>query len=469
LTAVVSTIVAVRFPFGRYHATPWGRNVNEGEPEWPPSPWRLLRALYANAALHLPDVPSTEVLALLADLSGPPSFALPPYTVAHTRHYFPVRDHQRSVDRKTTKTLDAFVAMRRDDVLHVRWDTELDVGQRSLLASLCEATGYLGRAESRVEMRLCDDDPEVEAWLREDRDAKPTVRVLTPAEPLDVDALLTSPAEWRERLQLVPTGTRWCEYARPEPLRATPPSRLPAKRGHLVTAVRFAIHGVAPGVTESIAVGDLVRRTMMSAFGRAHDRAASPLLAGKSADGSPLADGHRHAHYLSFAADGGRRVDTVVIWAPAGFTDDELEVMTRQYVLRTRPGLGSLGGQVLAPQVWGPVTDVAPEIVGPARVWRSATPMMPERHRTKREPFDQHLASEVRRQCTYRGLPAPVSVEMTGGSWLRFRRHRISEPLERARRAHGLRIRFADAVDGPIALGAMSHFGLGLFVPMRGR
>ena len=32
----------VRFPAGRYHATPWGNHVNEGQIEWPPSPWRVL-------------------------------------------------------------------------------------------------------------------------------------------------------------------------------------------------------------------------------------------------------------------------------------------------------------------------------------------------------------------------------------------------------------------------------------------
>ena len=39
--------VGLKFPAGRFHATPWGRHVNEGAPEWPPSPWRLLRALLA--------------------------------------------------------------------------------------------------------------------------------------------------------------------------------------------------------------------------------------------------------------------------------------------------------------------------------------------------------------------------------------------------------------------------------------
>ena len=46
----------LRFPGRRYHATPWGHHVNEGLIEWPPSPWRLLRALLATgyAKCHWP-------------------------------------------------------------------------------------------------------------------------------------------------------------------------------------------------------------------------------------------------------------------------------------------------------------------------------------------------------------------------------------------------------------------------------
>ena len=36
------------FPAGRYHATPWGRHVNEADVAWPPEPWRILRALLAS-------------------------------------------------------------------------------------------------------------------------------------------------------------------------------------------------------------------------------------------------------------------------------------------------------------------------------------------------------------------------------------------------------------------------------------
>ena len=42
--------LAIRFVAGRYHATPWGRHVNEADVAWPPEPWRLLRAFVAQSA-----------------------------------------------------------------------------------------------------------------------------------------------------------------------------------------------------------------------------------------------------------------------------------------------------------------------------------------------------------------------------------------------------------------------------------
>src|SRR5882672_12660335 len=41
-------IIAQTFPLGRFHATRWNQNPFEDRfGEWPPSPWRLLRALLA--------------------------------------------------------------------------------------------------------------------------------------------------------------------------------------------------------------------------------------------------------------------------------------------------------------------------------------------------------------------------------------------------------------------------------------
>src|SRR5947207_6679134 len=80
--------VALTFPAGRFHATPWGHHVNEGLPEWPPSPWRLLRALVAVWKRKLSGLSQDLVEQVLTALgSQPPAFHLPPATLAHTRHY----------------------------------------------------------------------------------------------------------------------------------------------------------------------------------------------------------------------------------------------------------------------------------------------------------------------------------------------------------------------------------------------
>jgi CRISPR-associated protein Csb2 len=69
-------VVELRFLTGRYHATPWGRNVNEGATEWPPSPYRLVRALIDIWKRKRPQWPVEKVEPLLAALASDPSSTL---------------------------------------------------------------------------------------------------------------------------------------------------------------------------------------------------------------------------------------------------------------------------------------------------------------------------------------------------------------------------------------------------------
>ncbi|HXG68117.1 MAG TPA: type I-U CRISPR-associated protein Csb2, partial [Blastocatellia bacterium] len=80
--------VRLRFLAGRFHATPWGRHVNEGAVEWPPSSWRFLRALTATYyRAHQGAISHQQLTRILTELSTPPVFHLPPAATAHTRHY----------------------------------------------------------------------------------------------------------------------------------------------------------------------------------------------------------------------------------------------------------------------------------------------------------------------------------------------------------------------------------------------
>src|SRR5690606_17351313 len=83
--------VELTFPAGRYHATPWGAHVNEGLIEWPPSPWRVLRALVACWHRKALGEVRREVMAEIAHCLADslPQYDLPAGWRSHTRHYMP--------------------------------------------------------------------------------------------------------------------------------------------------------------------------------------------------------------------------------------------------------------------------------------------------------------------------------------------------------------------------------------------
>jgi CRISPR-associated protein Csb2 len=158
------TLLAFEMVGRRYHATPWGSHVNEGLVEWPPSPWRLLRALVATGFGRLGwtavEGSARELLHLLGSVL--PSYWLPEASSAHTRHYMPIGGG------KTTKVLDTFVRLPDgDQTIWVRYPTGLPDASRELLRKLAASLGYLGRAESWVVGRLVESGEEapLSGWI----------------------------------------------------------------------------------------------------------------------------------------------------------------------------------------------------------------------------------------------------------------------------------------------------------------
>ena len=163
----MSVALAFRFPSRRYHATPFGHHVNEGLIEWPPSPWRLLRALisvgHTSGAWYGPELPR-EIRSLVEKLAAElPHYHLPPAVGAHSRHYMPtgVLDTKWKVE-KTTLVFDTWARIDKQAELVAIWPTaQLDAAELSLLDLLVGRLNYLGRSESWVEGRVLGDrDPE---------------------------------------------------------------------------------------------------------------------------------------------------------------------------------------------------------------------------------------------------------------------------------------------------------------------
>jgi CRISPR-associated protein Csb2 len=512
-----------RFPTGRYHATPWGSHVNEGLVEWPPSPWRVLRALVAVgfARAGWTEVPPTA-RALLAKLAGSlPTMHLPPASAAHTRHYMP------PYSGNTSKVFDTF-AYVGDGTLGMTWDVVVTPDEERLLDVLLGAMPYLGRAESWVEASRAASVPEglepcvasescpgpglervallapeppasYEAWRVQAVDRERTKRLgdlaakaaekgkappkalakkdLAQVEELfpgdAVDALLADTKALQALGWSQPPGTRVVGYWRPsDALRA--PAQAPSftKARTLPTTALLALASDTKNGEALPSMSDALWRleAIHDALVRLSDRdghGPSPAFTG-SQGGEPLR-GHRHATLVPLTLDRrAGRLDHVLVHAPMGFDEEARSALMRlsktyaknlPAIFVTLAGLGH-------PE---DLSKTVPSLRA-SRVFRSVTPFVAPRF-VKARGKDS-MAEQVQAELERRGLPRAAIVELLPGGLTMFRKFRKArrDPDRAPPTAHGvgLRLRFADALQGPIALGYASHFGLGSFEPEDG-
>lgn len=519
--------IALRFPAGRFHATPWGHHVNEGLPEWPPSPWRLLRAVVATWKRKLAREPlvGNHVEAVLTKLAdAPPCFALPPATLGHSRHYMP----RNSTDpNERTKVFDGFVAVDPEQEVVFHWaDGSLTPEEHQALSLLLSQLGYFGRAESWCSARLLTefDAGKVNCQPGANATGDEAVRVLgldavnwkgpwafktrTPPDPpwnlLAETADLHAPNEkWSD-----PPGSRWWTYARPADCFATKAhARRPRPAGDQTqfTVARFIVD-VAEGkrplplFTDAIPFAEAARAAVMGCYqrllhrreyGTAHkpyqEEFHSETFSGKLATGEYLKS-HGHAFYLPTAEGRDRtRIDHLTVYAPDGFTRDEVAALDGVRSLRFREA----DYRLLLTGLGTPENFTCPLFVA-SDTWVSITPFIATRHlrqrgtrRDNRAFFDpEGLAAFVRanlienwgqRDDLKQKSPEPPEVvpihdPLTAGTMafrpLQFRRGRSRPGDDGWSRAFGaFRLKFSTPVVGPICLGYACHFGLGLFVP----
>ena len=510
--------IALTLVAGRYHATPWGHHANEGQVEWPPTPWRLARALASVAYQRRPDGPGQTTRDLLVRLaSTPPQFRLPPATVAHLRHYMPLAaaDKKRGVE-KTTKVLDAFAAVDRhsDATILVHWpDLELTDADRADLEELCTALGYLGRAESWVDARVVEQPPDridahpVEggaaagavpvallaseadfgAWLaglkRGGRPPKGTPQSRWDA--LTIDSLVLHAQKWSKA-----PGLRAQAYTVTRRLVPPPPRRRPVPADRPRVAV-YALHNrVLPRIEDALVLGELTHRALVARSD------GLPIFTGRNADETPM-KGHRHARYLPLSR-GGRGVDTLLVTCRDGFDPEAVAALTGLTSLPrtdgrgsrddgdrwalTLVGLGTPGDFAHAHDRAGQVGLVA---LASGTEWVTATPFVAPRHPKKRRgevvrdgvldqvwrAWERHLA----RLAEDTGEPAPTVLDVDFDG-LRREGLRWAGRFQRERRrgggcrgpghGHALRVRLSAPITGPVSLGYAAHFGLGVFIPV---
>jgi CRISPR-associated protein Csb2 len=389
--------MVLRFPGGRYHATPGGHHVNEGVIEWPPSPWRLLRALIAcgyatQQWIEMPAAGRRLVQALSAVL---PEFRLPPAAMGHSRHYMPMARFKDGRE-ETSLVLDAFADVGAG-ALWVRWPVALDAESQALFDVLVANLGYLGRSESWVLGETVDDaapiprggvavpcvegqpagprfeqvalsapeHPDVYAgWraaavdagvaaLGHPAGAKPKAAMqkkfdeVRSAYPEDlVDCLQRDSAWWQKHQWSRAPGLRTVLYWREAgSLQVGPPAPARSVSEQRVDMMLLALTtpsgsmSALPAVARTLPQAELLHRALVSRLG--YGGAPCPELVGRDDTGEPL-HGHAHAHVLPIDLDGDGRIDHTVVFAAMGLgarAQRAIRDLRRTY---TKGGVGEL-------------------------------------------------------------------------------------------------------------------------------
>ncbi|MEN6486165.1 MAG: type I-U CRISPR-associated protein Csb2 [Syntrophobacteraceae bacterium] len=490
-------IIEFRFPAGRYHATPWGRNVNEGEVEWPPSPYRLARAIIDIWKRRRPEWSETRVRPLLEAFSGTPRFCLPLATTAHTRSYLSTNGLNNPLNKQLI--FDAFVIVGRDEKLLVGLETALDASALGDLNELLSEMNYLGRSESWVEARAYEGDTDIK-WncTPSTVDFDPggsTVGLACLRGPTDYAELSHRPEkiEWNgKKLKKTGKACSWVEAVCMDTKRlldegwSAPPALLWSQylraknvttasipsfnqEARVIRCARYALTSkVLPRIAETASVAEKIRHKLMGIH--KHIQSDNPLLvspkfSGKDAGGNPL-QGHRHAFFIPTDEDDDGRLDHLMIHAADPYEPSELLALDKLRSVWQSNGRPDVNIVLVS------LTENPPG--QQARKWVSVTPFVTARHyRRGRGSYLEWLSDEIRRECRFHGHPDPITIEWISATihsghplrWFEFIRGKKEEtPL----RGHGCIISFDEPVMGPIALGAACHYGLGQFVPHEG-
>lgn len=510
----------LHFPAGRYHATPWGTHVNEGLVEWPPSPWRMLRALLSVGFCKLgwSAAPAAAQRLVGALSSALPTYSLPPATAAHSRHYMPIRDGSKST---TTKVLDAFARVGQGATLGVEWAVDLPAEAQALLEELVPRLSYLGRAEAlvsaalgapgempagalavpiednepgRLGQRPVDGEiirllaPTTEAayasWLEgmsKSSPAKGRARAkqkgIPDCHPPDLLGALLVETPWlQERGFSQPPGSRFVRYVRAADALESSRPRAHAVTGKICAAdtallalASDTVNGeVLPLLYRALPQAELLHQALVSMLG--DPPLPCPELSGRNQDGTP-ASGHRHVHILPICLGRNGQIDHLLLHAPGGLGPVAQRVIRQIRRLwtkgREKPLFVSLAGMGRREDF----LSLGLAELRISRTWISRTPFVPPRHLKKtRHTLEDQVLAEL---SSHGQLPAEkVRVldrkELVSAGFHRFvRARREQAPQPPSSCFFGLELTFAEPIAGPLAIGYASHFGLGLFAPLQ--
>jgi CRISPR-associated protein Csb2 len=452
-----------------------------GEPEWPPSWMRVFSALVAVA-----DHDSTAELALLNRLERLPAPVIGANPLAQwmdpemgTRRAAWVPQNALAVSGSASlvarsngeRTWARFVP-RGLEVVYAWRGEPLAPAERDLLDALCRRVPYVGRSTSPVTLEVVEDLPEQLPTMEPrppDAPGAPAgepVHIVRVPFPGSLDALRLA---YEQKMRGEP-GDPWAIGKFVEYGFGRPEGEPEAIAGPYRDFVVFGLEGPQRDGRHAVEFSDLFRKAVMARMVR-----EIPAVHGHGARGTvqcaflalPFV-GHRHSdgHIvgLAIAIPELPRADLQELWTAVGTV--------------VGSGLGSRSlGQFQLRRYNGVELRRAPLALQPWRwlrestAWVTVYPAVFDRYIKRPEELEEVVRVTVRNS----GYPDPVAVTVSLRPFSGVVRGALDlQPGETIRPGHreGFRpyrhliLRFARPVRGPVVIGSMRHYGLGLCLPL---
>lgn len=471
--------IKVQFHTNQYQACAWGNHHSEGVIDWPPAPWRVLRAVVAgsyNVALSEKHQPTLKALVhKLASVF--PSYTLPPTT------YIQHRSPRPQVDLKTAKVgpgkilYSAGLLMSSlQNTLYVHWPVTL-LETEELVLSLClSGLTYFGRKESVATLTLVEEAPEPNA----DLDPQGTRIVATVDSALDADALwealnLSAHENYGVNRSATFPGILTATYRIDAPKPS--PQQEPWQKQHTVT-LAVSVSPRLP-LTLGLKLTHRLHQALIS-------RCPAPVFTGQEM--GELSKNHNHTIFQWLPDHTGRYIEQIKLYSYTGYAPEALAAIAACSYL---PGVArgydvslaftDLGGKEESFDEW---VSSTPFFLSRFPAVRRGKPRMLSEQYQKDGPEHQVLQYlqylpwlNLIGDSIYRenedglalylnnGIAAVASCQPFPKFWEWESECRQGKKVGRV--GYQVRLRFAMPISGPIILGYAAHYGLGAMTPVR--
>ncbi len=464
--------IEVEFLRGVFDA---GGKDDETIPEWPPHPARLLNGLIASTEtareidairwFEDQSAPTIDASTEVADCGGRSSY------VPTNRREKDTDSYGRFVGRKALGPRTWRAVSPADPLIRYTWDANPPESTSALIDDVVGRLPYLGRSTSPVVARVDLSD--------ERRESSTTWSPVATGE-IGTTLQVPGPGYVAELEEAHADGRQpWEVPRRSVDYDVQPPSPRPSAAtiaspyGELIV-LGFA-DGRRLGVGHAVTVSSRLREAIESHLDGGplvlrglppkHRRTAAELSLSAPRQqviiaGLPFV-GHDHA-------DGDLRGIGLALPVDIDPEDRRLVLRGLSRVIDNGLTLGRLGLIGLDPSVQRLDTLRPDRWTRSSRGWVTATPISANRHHRRISPAV--LEAEVVASCEHLDLPRPEVIRVSTGPLLAgtqtlSARQRLRHGKEKATASFHAAVQFADEVSGPIVLGSMRRYGLGLMLP----